>query len=51
MFTSVMDKVAKVIVVVEFAEWCLHCGSMLVECIIRIFILALFACYCGLVLQ
>jgi len=51
-------------VVVELAESCLHCGSILVECIIRIFLhvlftiriflhvlftLALFACYCGLV--
>ena len=40
----------------KFAEWCLHCGSTLVECIFRIFLqvlftLALFAWYCALVLQ
>jgi len=55
-FTLVMDTVSGVIGVVEFAEWCLHCGSTLVECIFRIllqvlFTLALFALYCGLVLQ
>ena len=36
MFTSVMDTVARLIVVMEFVEWCLHSGSVLVECTIRI---------------
>ena len=47
--------VVGVIAAVEFAKRCLHCGSILVECIFRIFLqvlftLALFACYSGLVL-
>ena len=56
MLTSVMDTVVGVVAVVEFAEWCLHCGSIFVECIIKIFLqvlftLTLFACYYGLVVQ
>ena len=52
MFT---DTVASVIVLVEFAEWCLHCGSILVD-IFRIFLqvlflLALFAFYCVSVME
>ena len=52
-----MDTVAEVIVVVEFAKWCLHYGSTLVECtanynFLTDFIhMALFACYYVLVLR
>ena len=52
MFKSMMDTVARVIVVVEL----LHYGSILVECIFRIFsqaifMFALFAYYRALVMM